>query len=342
MRTAPAGRSGPPVARGGRDGGGPATTLLASYILPTRASAPRSDLTPYLQALANHVEVLVVDGSSADVFAAHARMWVAPVRHLAVDPDCGGLNGKVNGVVTGLRHASHDHVVIADDDVRYDTSALARLVALLDEADVVVPQNYFDPLPWHARWDTARSLINRALAVDHPGTLGVRRRAVAPGYDGDVLFENLELIRTAVARGATVRAAPDLFVRRLPCSSAHFRSQRVRQAYDSLAQPARLLAELAILPLLVVVARRGPVLGPVAGAVGACTVAEVGRWRAHGRDVFPATASLFAPLWVLERGICSWLALANRWLRGGVPYAGNRFQRAATSARRLRDQSLAA
>jgi hypothetical protein len=33
----------------------------------------------------------------------------------------------------------------------YDGASLRRLLDLLDEFDLVRPQNYFDPLPWHAR-----------------------------------------------------------------------------------------------------------------------------------------------------------------------------------------------
>jgi hypothetical protein len=64
--------------------------------------------------------------------------------------------------------------LIADDDVRYDAAGLDRMRALLDGADLVRPQNYFHPLPWHARWDTARTLLNRSLGGDYPGTFGVR------------------------------------------------------------------------------------------------------------------------------------------------------------------------
>ncbi len=115
---------------------------------------------------------------------------------------------------------------------------MARLLA---EADLVRPQNYFDPLPWHARWDTARILCNRAFGSDFPGTLGVRSsflRSIG-GYDGDVLFENLELIRTVTAAGGRVIDAPDLFVRRRPPTVARFLEQRPRQAYDDWAQPLR-------------------------------------------------------------------------------------------------------
>src|SRR3954470_9928525 len=225
--------------------------MHATYILPIRATvvdtAGIAQLRGYLETIAPHVEVLVVDGSPQDVFEAHHDMW-APIvaSHLAPDRDLQFTNGKVNGVETGLRIASFDKIVIADDDVRYDLPALQRVVELLDNAEVVRPQNYFDPRPWHARWDTARSLLNRALGRDFPGTLGVRRSALhrSPAYDGDVMFENLELIRTVRVDGGREVAPLDLFVRRLPPTTRQFWSQRVRQAYDEFARPARLGTQL--------------------------------------------------------------------------------------------------
>jgi len=54
----------------------------------------------------------------------------------------------------------------------------------------------------------------------------------------------------------------------------------------------------------------------------------VGRRRASGPTVFPAHASLLAPAWVLERGVCAWLAVLCR-VRGGVAYGGTRIKKAA-------------
>jgi hypothetical protein len=228
-------------------------------------------------------------------------------------------------------------VVIADDDVRYEPAGLRRVVELLADADVVRPQNYFRPLPWHARWDTGRMLINRGIAADFPGTLALRRSTVlgAGGYDADVLFENLELMRTVEAVGGTVRHAPDLFVRRIPPSARHFAGQRVRQAYDSSAQPGRLAAELALLPAVAAaLARRRPA-AVAALLAGALVVAERGRRRHGGTAHFPPSCTLFAPLWLAERAVCAWLAVLVRW-RGGVHYAGTRFRRSASSPRHLR------
>jgi hypothetical protein len=173
--------------------------------------------------------------------------------------------------------------------------------------------------------------------MDYPGTLAVRRAAFlsAGCYDGNVLFENLELMRTLRAAGARLAPAPDVFVRRLPPDFRHFAGQRVRQAYDSLAQPPRLAAELALLPAaaFATVTRRYWLL---AGATGtAAALAEVGRRRHDGAAVFPWYLPLLAPVWLAERSVCSWLALGCR-LRGGVRYRGQRLPRAATSVRVLR------
>ncbi|HEX8919190.1 MAG TPA: glycosyltransferase family 2 protein [Chloroflexota bacterium] len=277
-----------------------------------------------------------MDGSPPHIFDQHARSLGPGIHHLP--PAFTTLNGKVGNVLTGLGIASHERVVIADDDVRYDRDTLARMHDLLQSADVVRPQNYFDPLPWHACWDTARSLLNRMTGGDWPGTLGVRRSVLqrSGGYRGDVLFENLELVRTIKAAGGTEAVPLDLFVRRSPSSTRHFLSQRVRQAYDEMARPWRFVVFLLVLPALalLILARRwaaavSMILSPVA-------IAELGRRRAGGRHVFPAVASPAAPVWVVERSACTWLALGARLFLGGVPYRRSVLRTAASSDRELR------
>jgi hypothetical protein len=321
--------------------------LPAAYVLPLRwtAAGDLGELAGYLRWVAAQVEeTIVVDGSPPPLFAAHAAAFGPDVRHLPPAPDLDFAMGKVNGVVTGLRECSRERVVIADDDVRYDRGSLDDVVELLGGADLVRPQNYFDELPWHARWDTARSLLNRvftgdpALPVgDFPGTLAVRRSSfhASGAYDGNALFENLELIRTIRAGGGTVCTPLDLYVARRPPSTAHFRSQRVRQAYDDFAIPARMGAWLSLAPAVcwLLATRRARWLG--AGAAGSVALAELGRRRAHGRDRFPLSGSLLAPAWLAERAVCSWVALGAK-LRGGVRYGERRLPLAANSPRRLR------
>lgn len=314
--------------------------LPAEYILPLRwaEDSGLDELVPYLEQLCSWIRVTVVDGSAPDLFDRHRARFPASVHHIPPEPGQGG-NGKVAAVMTAVRLSCAEALVIADDDVRFTREGLNSVIAALDHAHVVRPQNFFDPLPWHASWDTARTLINRAVAADFPGTLAVRRDVLAAtdGYDG-VLFENLELIRTVTAAGGLEKRLPALFIARRPPTSRHFLRQRVRQAYDSFAQPGRLCVELALAPMLAGVLIRAPRLALPAAlgiAVAAMALAEVGRRRHRGRSVFPARTVLFAPLWVAERAGCSWMALVLR-MRGGVPYAGTRLKTAAHSITELR------
>lgn len=311
--------------------------LRLTYVLPIRRDAidgpgdDSEDLDSYLRRLAQVVdEVVVVDGSPTDVFTHHRRRWGRHVRHVAPQAAPHGRPDKPAGVVTGARLAGHDVLVVADDDVRWTKDQLRDALDRMDGVDLLRPHNHFAPEPWHARWDTGRILVNRAMGGDWPGTLVVRRDLVTPGYGHGVLFENLDLERTVVARGGRARVAYDLVVARRPPTSAWFARQRVRQAYDEFARPVRLAWQLAVLPLALAGGRRAR-LGL---AVAAIAVAEAGR-RRGGTGPFRPTAPLWAPLWLAERSVCSWAALVAR-CRGGVTYRGHRVKRAGTPARDLR------
>lgn len=306
----------------------------ARYILPLRWSDDSGwdELAAYLRQLSAWIPVTVVDGSEPSLFDAHAAAMPPAVVHLPPEPRP-GRNGKVAGVMTGVGAATEERLVLADDDVRYYVDQLSLLVALLDGADLVRPQNHFSALPWHARWDTARMLLNRAFGEDYPGTMAVRRSTLlaAGGYDGDVLFENLELIRTIRAAGGRTVVARHLFVPRIPPTARHFRGQRIRQAYDDFAQPLRLAVELAFLPTLLWAARRPERLV----LLGLASVGAAWWGRRGAEGVFGASAVLWAPVWVAERAVCIWLAIAYR-CRGGVPYAGSRLPTAAHSLEWIR------
>ena len=320
-----------------------AATLPATYTLPM-APAPGGDLgalVGYVRQLARWVdEVVVVDGSTPAELERHrlalAQDGQGEIIVLPPDADARTPMGKVGAVLTGVRRARCERLVVADDDVRYDLQSLAAVVELLEVADVVRPHNYFTRLPWHARIDTARSLLNRVFGGDWPGTLGVRRSVLEAtgGYAGDVMFENLELVRTVRAAGGRELVALDVFVGREPPTTRHFWSQRVRQAYDELARPARLAVFVAVLPVLGAMISSRCWRAVAALLLATTSVAEMGRRRAGGGAVLPASSSLLAPVWLVERGFCVWPALAAR-LRGGIRYRGRRLRWAATPRRLL-------
>jgi hypothetical protein len=317
-----------------------------SYVLPIRSADARTDdeLRAYIEWIAARADVIVVDGSAEPIFAAHERDWGALVTHVPPAPDLVSAMGKVGGVLTGLRFARHECVIIADDDVRYDERSLAQVTDALATADVARPQNYFQPLPWHARWDTGRMLLNRLTGGDWPGTLGVRRSVLqrTGGYDGSVMFENLELVRTVLAAGGREVVLPGAYVLRRPSTTRHFWGQRVRQAYDEIARPRRFAVQLAILPLVVALAVTRHPLAIAAIIVALVVAAEIGRRRDGGARVFPPDTPFFAPLWTAERAVCSWLALGARIFLGGVPYRGTILHHAATPMRVLRRRHAAA
>lgn len=315
------------------------STLALSYLLPLRASTPDPDLRDYVRWLSGTVaDVVIIDASSSEVRTVHEGWWRGRVRHLPPDPARRCRNGKAWGVLTGLDHVRHDAIVIADDDVRWNRAGLRRVLSMLECAEVVAPANYYDPQPWQARYDTARVLVQRALGGDWPGTFALRRHSLAPlggVYDGDVLFENIELTRTVAACGGRCLWPLDLFVARRPPTTGHLLGQRVRQAYDEFARPAHLMASLAVLPaVLAALAHRRPAL-PAIVVLAAVCAAWQGRRRDNGTQVYPPSSVALAPLWLLERSITMWIALAYR-LRGGIPYAGNRVPRAASTLAQLR------
>ncbi|WP_261163826.1 glycosyltransferase family 2 protein [Microbacterium sp. Marseille-Q6965] len=312
--------------------------LALEYVLPLRRNddSGEEELVRYLRALSSWVDVTVVDGSDDPLFRRlDAALAGTTVRHAA--PFVDGTNGKARGAVSGLLRARHDRVVIADDDVRYTRADLEAVHDRLRRADVVRVQNAYRPLPWHARWDTGRILLNRALGGDYGGTLGVRAPLLGRrgGYRTDVLFENLELERTIRAEGGSVDVPLGLLVRRLPPTVPHFLGQRVRQAYDGFAQPVRLLAELSVLPLVVVLMAAGRAKTLAGAIAGVVCVAEFGRRRGGAARAFPPTSALWAPLWLAERAVTAWLAVAAR-ARGGVRYGPSRLRTAASPLRRLR------
>ncbi|GAB3060420.1 glycosyltransferase [Sediminivirga luteola] len=307
--------------------------FAVEYVLPLRWEHDDGidELGEYLRRLNAWVDVTIVDGSPPHRYEAHRRAW-PEVRHLP--PAVPGLNGKARGAMTGIQAARHDLVIVADDDVRYSYEALRALIDRMAGADLVRPQNVFEPMPWHARWDTGRTLINRAFGGDYSGTLALRRNALPPeGYDTDVLFENLELERTVRACGGRVRIARDIYIARRPPTAARFLEQRVRQAYDSLGQPARSLAELSLLPVAVWAFRR-PARRLSVIVTATVAIAAWGRYRDRGAAHFPASAVLWAPLWVAERALTAWTVPLVR-MRGGVRYRDTRITTAAHSTRRL-------
>jgi glycosyltransferase involved in cell wall biosynthesis len=307
--------------------------FCCTYLLPirrVRADAAEAEMfARYFRRLAGAgCEVIVVDGSPPEVFDAHARAWGGVSRHVPVNPRYKYLNGKVNGVHTGVDLASHERIVLADDDIRYTSDDIARACALLERHEMVRPQNYLAPLPWWARTESARMLVNRGAlrAGDYPGTCAFRRSTClrVGHYDGDVLFDNEEIVRHFALKGADVLCATDFFVLKRPPTFDKWLEQRPRQAYEDFVMRAKTLLFASLVPAALALAlfAGGSALLAFAAVItlASLLVALRGLLRDRAYGFFPAWTVLYAPLWVLERALSVYWAFYWRVRYGGYPF----------------------
>lgn len=281
----------------------------------------------YFRLIAAKCDVLVVDGSPSDIFAAHKEIWSDVCLHAPVDPHYKYLNGKVNGIHTGINIAAHERIILADDDIRYTPNDLCRMTELLADDEMVRPQNYLSPLPFWARTEAARMLINRACIAegDYPGTLGVRRSAMlrVGHYDGDVLFDNEEIVRHFRAQGASINYARDFFILKRPPTFRKWLEQRPRQAYEDFVMLTKtaFFALLPLVPALIwfMAGWRWMLAFVITMACGAMVVAARGLGDGAS-EFFPAWLCLYAPLWIAERALTTYWAFYWRAKYGGYPF----------------------
>jgi len=304
-----------------------------TYLLPIRRDTFRAedaqDFAAYFQTLfAADCEVTVVDGSPPDVFEQHHQIWSTISRHEPVDPAFAYLNDKVNGIHTGVQLASCEKILLADDDIRYTTANVDQMCAFLDEYEMVRPQNFLSPLPWWARMESARMLINRAtLRIgDYPGTCAFRRSTMlrVGHYDGDVLFDNEEIVRHFARSGAAINYATDFFIQKRPPTLRKWREQRPRQAYEDFGLRWKTALFLA-LPIVLVASA---IFGGFAGlllclamlSIFAVALACAGGARGEASEFIPSWTCLYAPLWVFERSLSTYWAVYWLVRHGGYPF----------------------
>jgi hypothetical protein len=307
--------------------------ILCTYLLPIRRSAfspsESAELASYFRTLIEGgCDVLVVDGSPAPVFEQHAVRWRSLVRHEAVDRSFGYLNDKVNGIHTGVNLATTEKIILADDDIRFAAVEIGQVCDLLDRFEVVRPQNFLSPLPWWARMEAARMLVNRATlrTADYPGTCAFRRETMlrVGHYDGDVLFDNEEIIRHFARAGATVSYAINLFVRKRPPTLRKWIEQRPRQAYEDFGLRSKTALFLSV-PIIAgwigfAFGFKALLLYLAALFLIAFALAAAGRLRGAAAKYFPWSVCFFAPLWIVERTASTYWALYWHFAHGGYPF----------------------
>jgi hypothetical protein len=305
-----------------------------TYLLPIRrrtfSAEEAAEFARYFSGLTNAgCDVLVINGSPPEVFERHHDVWKAHAQHGRVDRRFGFLNDKVNGIHTGVELSPNEKIILADDDIRYNASDLEQMASLLENYEVVRPQNFLgERVPWWARLEAARMLINRATLrmADYPGTCAFRRATMLRlgHYDGDVLFDNEEMIRHFACHRARICYATDCFIEKRPPSFRKWVEQRPRQAYEDFALRAKtmLFFSLPIIALFLVLALGFKTLMVFCLTSGALStmIALVGWARGSAVRYFPASTIFFAPLWILERSLSTYWALYWYLRYGGYPF----------------------
>jgi hypothetical protein len=308
-----------------------------SYVvLHEDATAPNElrGFAAYLSSLAiAGCEVVIVDDSPHFERNRRVFRWVG--RHVAPLPRQRSLNGTVDIVRAAQDLASHDKIIVANARVRHDAATIDALCALLDLHKVVEPQDYVEPMPWWGGIDAGRILVHRGVEPlpDHGATFGFRRAAIRGLLDalddgGD------DAVRRFQSLGAAVHSAESLFVRCEPPAPSSWLRERVRQAGDDFALPAKTAFFFALLPVAAMLLAFGgaPLASGYAGALVVGSLALALRGRAGAAEVFPLRACLFAPLWLVERSISVYWALLRKLtgatverpveVAAGVPPAG--------------------
>src|SRR5688572_29179891 len=96
--------------------------IRCTYLLPIRRTSfspsETAELADYFRTLRDAgCDLLVMDGSPAQVFQQHHEAWHSLSRHEKVDHSFGYLNDKVNGIHTGVDLARTEKIILADDDI---------------------------------------------------------------------------------------------------------------------------------------------------------------------------------------------------------------------------------
>jgi hypothetical protein len=292
------------------------------------------DLASYLSTISvANCEVIVVDGSPSPIFESNRAVlrWVA--RHIAARPRHHNFAGGIDAVRTAVDVSNCDKIIVADENVRYEVNAIDGICNLLDEHEVVEPQDYFNPLPWWSGIEAGRMLVHRGVEPlpDHGATFGIRKSSIRGLRGVDVAWSNGEdAVRRLASQGAEVFSACDVFVRRLPPPLDTWLRDRPRQADGDFAMPVKTAFFFALLPMAILLAViGGPRLaGGYAGAIAFASMALALRGRGGATTFFPLRACVCAPLWVLERSVSVYWALFRK-LHG----SSNDFVRPAVAER---------
>jgi hypothetical protein len=273
-------------------------------------------LASYLSTLGGaNCEVLILDDSPAAQFDSNGRVlrWVG--RHLPVDARYRMADGSVDLLRAAVEMASAEKIIVASAETRCSVEDVISILSLLDQFEVIEPDDYVAATNWNGGIEAGRILLHRGLEQSGQvrSTMAIRRSAYRPLLEFEERSGDANLRRLFV-HGADAYGAHDVFVRREPPQASRWLKRRVREAAADFALPLKTALFLGVLPVLVMIALIGgaTTAGGYAGIISFASMLLALKGRAGAASVFPLRACFFAPLWVAERSVMVYCALFDR------------------------------
>jgi hypothetical protein len=117
---------------------------------------------------------------------------------------------------------------------------------------------------------------------------------------------------------------PDFFILKRPPTLRKWFEQRPRQAYEDFDMRTKTILFMSLLPSTIALAllsgARAALAFLLVVSICAGLLAGRGLLRDQAYRFFPAHVILYAPLWILERGLSVYWALYWRLAHGGYPF----------------------
>lgn len=304
------------------------------------SAAEIQEISYYLSLLnSTGCEVIVVDGSPLEVYAAHEGAWFSLCRHVKIASRYHSTSLHINSLYTGISMAQCQKIIFASDTVRYTPDDLLRMCELLEHFELVRPQNYLFPLNWWSQIESVGILVNRTILPggDSPETFGFKTPAFQKFCSRkDKAFETAEdVTRQFIMHQAKVCFALDFLIQRNSPSFKDWCSECFRDTYKNFSFGLKPWIFLLMIPLGILLSL---FLGTqflgfyfVSILLNLITITFLGRFRGGSR-FFPLKLSFAAPAWLAERILCHyktlfWLltpgghpSFANSWKKKSRPY----------------------
>ncbi|HEX2963720.1 MAG TPA: hypothetical protein VHO43_18125 [Ignavibacteriales bacterium] len=314
-----------------------------TYIFTIQRAVPRGadiqEISDYL-ALLNSAgcDVIVVDGSPLEVYAAHEGAWFNLCRHVKIDSRYRSASTYVNSIYTGAALAVCQRIIAASEKVRYTPDDVLRMCELLEHFELVRPQNYLFPLNWWSQVESAGILVNRTVfpGGDSPETIGFLGSTFHKFCSRkDKAFDQTEdITRQFIMHQAKVCFALDFLIQKNSPPFNEWCTKCFRETYKNFSFSLRPCIFLLLIPMGILLqfffGTRAFLFYCAAVILSAVTIAFLGRFRG-GRRFFPLRLSFAAPAWLMERILCHYKTLFWLLRPGGHPSFANSWKKKSRS-----------